>query len=38
MKREQLPVDGGRSEFQRFLDSEAARWGKVIREASIKLD
>ncbi|SCK14220.1 Tripartite-type tricarboxylate transporter, receptor component TctC [Variovorax sp. HW608] len=30
------PMNAG--EFQRFLDSEVARWGKVIQEASIKLD
>jgi len=33
-----LPSVSGQAEFQRFLDSELARWTKVIRDRNIKLE
>jgi tripartite-type tricarboxylate transporter receptor subunit TctC len=33
-----LPVGGTPEEFAAFIDAESAKWGKVIKEANVKLD
>jgi tripartite-type tricarboxylate transporter receptor subunit TctC len=33
-----LPAGSTPEEFAAFIDAEAAKWGKVIREAKVKLD
>ena len=33
-----LPAGSTPEEFAAFIDAETAKWGKVIREAKVKLD
>ena len=33
-----LPAGSTPEEFAAFIDAESAKWGKVIREAKVKLD
>ena len=33
-----LPAGSSPEDFAAFIDSESAKWGKVIREANVKLD
>ncbi|MNL84192.1 Tripartite tricarboxylate transporter family receptor [compost metagenome] len=33
-----VPVGGSPAEFGSFIASETAKWGKVIRDAKVKVD
>jgi len=33
-----IPVGNSPAEFQKFIDAETAKWGKVIRESNVSLD
>jgi tripartite-type tricarboxylate transporter receptor subunit TctC len=38
MQEGATPIGSSPAEFQRFLESEIAKWTRIIQEAGIKLD